>query len=258
MPAESDNSTSSSSTFLRYGANVMQYQADLCKQQSKVMNIQASMIEQEERARHALMTPYYTQNRPCVLTMPSRTPCTDYTSGTGAYINSKQGIASRQKRTTHNQSLQHQDQRQDEMQGPNIQLRNAGLPSNAINYQGRSFDEKECFGQDNRTEPLDERIEQENLKKDLDSMFDEVLHNVNPSFDSKIFQSHIFKEAEDLLSNSPFNNLLLSLSQDMKQQQTRFTGTIPEEILLNERALKMDKKKRQTENIQVCVYQLCF
>ena len=139
-----------------------------------------------------------------------------------------------------------------------MQLKNASLPSNAINYQGRSFNERECFSQDIRTEPVDERIEQENLKKDLDSMFDEVLHKDNPSFDSKIFQSNIFKEAEDLLSNSPFNNLVLSLSQDMKQQQTRFAGSIPEEILLNEKALKMDKKKTRTENIQVMCLSTLF
>ena len=226
---------------------MMKFQADFCKQQSKAMNIQASMIEQEERARQALMTPYYTQNNLYVPTMPSY----DYTSRTGTYMSSNQGMAKHQGRKINHPILPHQEQRQEEQQGPSIQLGSASSQSNPFNYQRRSLNQQECFGQNIPIEPSDERIEQANLKKDLDSLFDEVLNNENPSFDSKIFQSNIFKEAEDLLSNSPFNNLMLSLSQDVKQQQTRFAENVPEEILLNERAFKMDKKRR-TEVIQVC------
>ena len=108
------------------------------------MNIQASLIEQEERARQALMTPYYTQNRLYVPTMPRFTPSADYTSRAGAYMNSRQGIADPQERTPNYQILQHQEQRKEELQEPSIQLKNASLPSNAINYQGRSFNEREC------------------------------------------------------------------------------------------------------------------
>ena len=161
----------------------------------------------------------------------------------------KQGIGCPQGRKTQNQIFSQQEQRQEEQQGPSEQLRNTGLQSNASDYQEGNHNKRRCFGQDIPTEALDERIEQENLKKDLDSLFDEVLHKDNPSFDSKIFHSSIFKEAEDLLSNSPFNKLLTTLSHDVKQRQTRFAGNVPEKILLCERALTMDKKQI-TEDIQ--------
>ena len=208
----------------------MKYQADFCKQQSKVLNIQASMIEQEERARQALMTPYYTQNNLYVPTMPSYPTRRQTPQGTGhmghSHIRSNQNL--------------HQHQ------GSNIRYEN--IPTNVLPSQGEGFVPREPMKpQEQPLESFDEKAEQINLQKDLESMFDEVLQKENSSLDSKVFQSQIFQEAEDLLSNSPLNNLLFSLSQDVKQQQQQqqrhFNENVPSEILLNDRALKMDRKK---------------
>jgi len=231
LPADqSQGSAPHSSTFLRYGADVMKYQADFCKQQSKVLNIQASMIEQEERARQALMTPYYTQNNLYVPTMPSYPTRRQTPQGTGhmghSHIRSNQNL--------------HQHQ------GSNIRYEN--IPTNVLPSQGEGFVPREPMKpQEQPLESFDEKAEQINLQKDLESMFDEVLQKENSSLDSKVFQSQIFQEAEDLLSNSPLNNLLFSLSQDVKQQQQQqqrhFNENVPSEILVNDRALKMDRKK---------------
>ena len=131
-------------------------------------------------------------------------------------------------------------------QSSNNLVENKSISQTAMPVQVENFEHMDTIRQQ---EPVNDKTEQMILKKDLENMFDEILHKANPSFDSKIFQSQIFKEAEDLLSNSPFNSLMASLSQDVKQQQQqrRFAENVPHELLPNSCALKADRKRPHVE-----------
>ena len=219
----------------------MKYQADLCKQQSKVLNIQASMLEQEERARQALMSPYFNQNNLYVPSMPSYTGSFEHSQNKSIIQKARQGGSSHTV-TRNDHNIQ---------QSSNNLVENKSISQTVMPVQVENFEHMDTIRQQEQRpmEPVNEKTEQMNLKKDLENMFDEVLHKENPSFDSKIFQSQIFKEAEDLLSNSPFNSLMASLSQDVKhqQQQRRFAENVPHELLPNSCALKADRKRPHVE-----------
>eukprot|EP00092_Neocalanus_flemingeri_P027686 GFUD01030051.1.p1 GENE.GFUD01030051.1~~GFUD01030051.1.p1 ORF type:complete len:877 (+),score=166.00 GFUD01030051.1:322-2952(+) len=215
-----------SSKLLRYEANMMKYQADLCKQRSQVLDSQARFLEQQDQARKTFVAQFLPRTGSTAL--PQAKTWNNYNKA-GTQLDENTRIKNFDQEIFDTRKTPHSDPNKLSAK-PLIELQDSHA---SVIIKTENIDDEQVSTISDDVLLVKERQEEEEvpnsegdkdqqlyLRQDIKQLFAELIYQArsNPGFDSTVFQSKVFLEADDLLSNSPLRTLLKTMSFDSKKK----------------------------------------
>lgn len=228
-----------SSLLLRYEASMMKYQADLCKQRSKVLDCQARLLEQQEEARKGFMVPFLPKRDPPLI--PQTEPLNHYNNnkqpeeiGSIRNYNPKEFLPQQSHPSNPaNLSVKPLSDLQDSCDSIIIKTENTSdETSSQISVETEHSNTKKRKTGDISELSDGDQDQQVFLRQDIKHLFAELVqqttsgHCLESTIFSTNFQSKVFLEADNLLTNSPFLTLLKKMSSEPKEPNDISSSTI--------------------------------
>eukprot|EP00091_Calanus_sinicus_P013066 TRINITY_DN29101_c0_g1_i1.p1 TRINITY_DN29101_c0_g1~~TRINITY_DN29101_c0_g1_i1.p1 ORF type:complete len:551 (-),score=122.88 TRINITY_DN29101_c0_g1_i1:770-2422(-) len=217
-----------SSLLLRYEASMMKYQADLCKQRSKVLDTQARLLEQQEEARKGFMGSFLPRRESPLI--PQTELLNQYNNNSNKQPeeiirihNDHPKPQSSHLSNPANLSVKPLSDLQDSRDSIIIKTENTSdEPPSQISVEAEHNTTKGI--EDISELPEGDQDQQVFLRQDIKHLFAELVkqttsgHGLESAFFATNFQSKVFLEADNLLTNSPLVTLLKKMSSIPKKQ----------------------------------------
>ena len=217
-----------SSLLLRFEANMMKYQADLCKQRSKVLDCQARLLEEQEQVRKGSASQFLPRKDPHH-TLPKTKDWNNYLKDNKEldesprikdYNNEMSSTQKSPQINPKNLSVNSLLDLQDSRESIIIKKENTDdeqtskVSDDLLPHGLKEKQEEETVGQVDG-----DQDQQLYLRQDIKHLFAELMQQANPNqgFESTMFQSKVFLEADDLLIKSPLRTLLKTMSIEVKK-----------------------------------------